>query len=182
MTLHSMILHVIQKFTKNKLGLLALFCILIIASFFRFYNLNWDQNQHLHPDERFLTMVTNDITWPTSVSEYLDPQRSPLNPRSKGYDFFVYGTIPLYITKIVSSFLVFDTFNYNNITLVGRFISAFLDVGVVLLMYAIGKKLYNKKVGLWAAFIYSLFVLPIQLSHFYAVDTFLNFFLVLSFY
>jgi len=34
----------------------------------------------------------------------------------------------------------------------------------------------------WAAFIYAIAVLPIQLSHFFAVDTFLNTFALMSVY
>jgi hypothetical protein len=31
--------------------------VLLIAGYFRTVGLNWDSGQHLHPDERFLTMV-----------------------------------------------------------------------------------------------------------------------------
>jgi 4-amino-4-deoxy-L-arabinose transferase-like glycosyltransferase len=54
-------------------------------------------------------------------------------------------------------------------------LAALADGGVIILLYLISKK--N-----WPSLLYSLMVLPIQLSHFFAVDPFLNFFLVLSFY
>ena len=31
--------------------------MLIAATYLRVVGMNWDANQHLHPDERFLTMV-----------------------------------------------------------------------------------------------------------------------------
>lgn len=167
--------------SKSKYNL-AILTVLILALFFRLYGLNWDQNQHLHPDERFLTMVTGAVEWPSSLANYLNPHISTLNPYSAGYDFFVYGTLPLKIVKFIASVIRFDSFDYNNITLVGRLVSALLDVATVFLVFKIGKKIFNKKVGMFSSFFYTISVLPIQLSHFYAVDTFANFFLVLAFY
>jgi len=159
-----------KNFSKFNFKKYHLFIVLILALIFRLYGLNWDQNQHLHPDERFLTMVTQAVKLPS------------VDPYEAGYDFFVYGTLPLTIVKIVSSFVIIDKLDYNNITLVGRIVSTFFDLGVVFLIYKISENIFDKKIGLLAAFFYSISVLPIQLSHFYAVDTFLNFFIVLSFY
>ena len=36
--------------------------LLLVAALFRFNGLDWDSNQTLHPDERFLISVTNDRT------------------------------------------------------------------------------------------------------------------------
>ena len=36
---------------------LLLILVLVVGTYFRTVGLNWDANQHLHPDERFLTMV-----------------------------------------------------------------------------------------------------------------------------
>jgi 4-amino-4-deoxy-L-arabinose transferase-like glycosyltransferase len=44
----------------------------------------------------------------------------------------------------------------------------------------IGKILFNKKTALFSAGIYAISVLPIQYAHFYAVDTLLVFFIVLT--
>jgi 4-amino-4-deoxy-L-arabinose transferase-like glycosyltransferase len=167
---------------KDKYVISALLAILLLAATLRLYGLNWDQNQHLHPDERFLTMVTQATSWPHSLSEYLNPDKSPLNPHNAGFGFFVYGTLPLKVVKLFSEFIKFDPYNYNNIALVGRFISAIFDLGVVFLVYKISRIVFNKKTALLSAFLYSISVLPIQLSHFFAVDTFLVFFLTFSFY
>ena len=174
---------IMKKFSVNKLtNLYILFTIIIFAFILRIYGINWDQNQHLHPDERFLTMVTLAMSWPSNFLAYLIPKISTLNPYNIGYNFFVYGTLHLYLVKAFAGFIRFESFDYNNITLVGRLISALLDTFCVLLVYKISKNIFNNKVGMLAGFIYSISVLPIQLSHFFAVDTFLNFFLLLTFY
>ncbi len=157
--------------------------ILLLAFIFRLYGLNWDQGQHLHPDERFLTMVLTSMKIPKSFGDYLNPKISTMNPYNVGYGFFVYGTFPLNLTKVLG--VLTDNDNYGNIHLIGRILSALFDVGTVYLVYLISKKIIHSQqpiVPLLAAFLYSIMVLPIQLSHFFTVDTFLNFFLVLSFY
>jgi 4-amino-4-deoxy-L-arabinose transferase-like glycosyltransferase len=170
----------IKVFSPRLSPKLILGLILLLAAFLRLYGLNWDQGQHLHPDERFLTMVGVAIKLPQTFKEYLDPRLSPMNPYNAQYPFFVYGTFPLNLTKAVSVFT--SNNNYNQLCLVGRLLAAFFDIGVVFLIFKIGQKIFNPKTGLLAALCYSLMVLPIQLSHFFAVDTFLNFFLVLAFY
>ncbi len=193
---------------KFKIILIAIF---LIAAFFRLYGLNWDQGQHLHPDERFLTMVSTDTSWPKDIGEYLDTAISPLNPHNRGFGFFVYGTFPVFFTKWVAESL--GKGDYGNLTIVGRQLSAFFDLGTVLLVFLIAKsiktpprwqaerseamtprrveesKKSNKNrlfdnciIGLFAAFLYAASVLPVQLSHFYAVETYLTFFITLSFF
>jgi hypothetical protein len=78
--------------------------------------------------------------------------------------------------------VVLNKFDYNNITLVGRIVSALLDSGIIFLVYKITHKIFNEKTAILAALLYSISVLPIQLAHFFAVDTFLAFFLALAFY
>jgi hypothetical protein len=156
--------------------------VLLFAFSVRVYGINWDQNQHLHPDERFLTMTTDSMVWPDSFSQYLNSSLSKLNPYNVGASFYVYGTLPTTLVKYFSRFLIFDEFQYNNITLTGRFLSALFDAGVVYLVYLITSRIFNKKTALVSSILYATSVLPIQLSHFFAVDTFLNFFLVLTFY
>lgn len=166
-----------KDFCKNKTWLIL---ILFLAVSLRCFGLNWDQNQHLHPDERFLTMVATAIEIPRNLAEYLNPQKSHLSPYNVGYPFFVYGTFPLYLIKILGEVTHLNT--YETLPLLGRTFSAFFDIGVVFLIYQIGKKIYGEKAGQWGAFFYSLMALPIQLSHFFTVDTFLNFFLFLAFF
>ncbi len=166
-----------KNFSKTKTILIL---ILLLASLLRLFGLNWDQDQHLHPDERFLTMVAGAIKIPQSLADYLNPKISLMSPYNAGYNFFVYGTFPLNSVKILGE--ISGNREYGNIHFVGRILSALFDLGVVFLLFQIGRKIFDEKSGLLAAFLYSIMVLPIQLSHFFAVDTFLNFFLVLSFF
>src|SRR4030042_4743607 len=96
--------------------------VLLLAAFFRLYGVNWDNNQHLHPDERFLTMVTGAVSWPTDIWEYLNTDSSPFNPHNRGYGFFVYGTFPIFFTKYIAE--IFKKGDYNTLTIVGRQLSA----------------------------------------------------------
>jgi hypothetical protein len=156
---------------KNKI---ILFVIILLAFGFRIYGLNWDGGFHLHPDERFLTMVAVDIQPPSSPKQYFSTATSPLNPGNyPQYQFFVYGTFPLFLTKFLAVFFKLD--NYSQIYLVGRILSALFDTGNIIILYLLTKKFL-------APFIYATTVLSLQLSHFFAVDTFLTFFIFLTFY
>ncbi|MHB8993497.1 MAG: hypothetical protein ACYC66_17900, partial [Chloroflexota bacterium] len=84
---------------------LALAAILLVAAYFRLSGVNWDSNTHLHPDERFITIVETSIAWPKSLGEYLDTAKSPLNPYNRGYNSFVYGTLPLFLVKALGDLL-----------------------------------------------------------------------------
>lgn len=175
--------------TKNGFVFLL---ILIFAFSMRFIGINWDDGTHLHPDERFLTMVGLDLKIPSSFAEYMHPIKSPLNPvnildgqGSRKYPFFVYGTFPITLNKIVS--VISNSNTYNGFTITGRMLSVFADLLVVVLIYKTVQLFdqqyhFDKSIKLWAAFFYSITVLPIQLSHFFAVDTFLNLFIFAVFY
>src|SRR3989344_9606194 len=110
----------------------VLFAIFLVCAFLlRVYGLNWDQNQHLHPDERFLAMVTSAAKLPMSFGEYLNPAVSMLNPYNLNFNFFVYGTLPMTLVKLVAVWGRADTL--DGITLIGRFLSAVADGGSVLM-------------------------------------------------
>ena len=93
---------------------------------------------------------------------------------------FVYGTLPVYLVKWTA--ILLNQNNYDMITLVGRALSGIFDLGSLLFLFLIGRRLYGKGVGLLAAVLLSFSVLNIQLSHFYAVDTFANLFIVATIY
>ncbi|HWS48462.1 MAG TPA: glycosyltransferase family 39 protein [Candidatus Methanoperedens sp.] len=161
---------------------LLLFIIVALAFFFRIYGLNWDQYYHLHPDERQITIVTTNIKFPQniSISEIFSPD-SPLNPK-----FFAYGSFPIYLLKFLGylfSFIDSDFSSYEKINLLGRLMSAIFDSLTVLLIYLISKQLFfSKKISILASSVYAFSVFPVQLSHFYAVDTLLTFFICLTLY
>lgn len=159
--------------------LLLMAYILLTGAYLRFYGLEWDQGQHLHPDERFLTMVESAIQPVKTFGEYFDTANSSLNPHNRGYTFFVYGTFPIFIVRYVGEWL--GQVTYEEIYLVGRALSALVDVLTILLVFVAASRLYDRRVGLLGASFYALAVLPIQQSHFFTVDVFINFFTFLAF-
>ncbi len=156
-----------------------LILIILLGAFFRLYGLNWDQGYHLHPDERAIVLFCLPIHLPSTVSELLSPQ-SPLNPH-----FFAYGSLPMYLLKTVAVILIpfFPTVaSYDQINLLGRFLSVIFDMGTLFIIFFLGKKLFSKQIGLLSSFFYAISVFPIQTAHFYAVDTTLTFFILLNLY
>ena len=160
----------------------------------------WGESQWLHPDERFLLYVGGDISpmklvpvdpknpdagtkrvW-LGPGDYFNTAQSSLNPNNKGYTFFVYGTLPIFLTRYVAEIAFNHRVGWNEIASVGRPLSALSDWLVILLVFLAASRLFNKRVGLLAAVFYSWAVLPIQLSHFYKEDTYTNFFNFLAIY
>jgi hypothetical protein len=124
-------------------------------------------------------MFTLPLHFPQTLQQFLSAS-SPWNPH-----FFAYGSFPLYLLKLISSaagYLNIQLAGYGGIGLVGRTISVFFDLGTLICVFLLGRELKNSSTGLMAASFYAISVLPIQLSHFYAVDTILTFFLTLTIY
>jgi len=176
-----------QKSARNKalqwgniFILVALLMTLAVGAYLRLVGVNWDENQHMHPDERFLSLVQSAISPVNNASEYFNTETSSLNPANRGHTFFVYGTLPIFIIRYIGEAL--GKTDYHAITIVGRHVSAIFDVLTILLVFAIGKKLYNRWVGLLGAVFYATAVLPIQLSHYMTVDTITNTFTFLAIY
>jgi 4-amino-4-deoxy-L-arabinose transferase-like glycosyltransferase len=104
-----------------------------------------------------------------------------LNPNNRGYGFYVYGTLPLFIVRYAGEML--NQTGYSEIHLVGRFFSGLFDLLTVLMVFLIAVRLFrNYRLALLAALFSALAVLQIQLSHYFTVDTYTNFFTFLAFY
>lgn len=172
---------------------LALVAILLLGAVVRFVGVNWDEDQHLHPDERFLTMVESALQLPGMKSipgqlppgcakwgGYFDTKCSPLNPHNFNFGFFVYGTFPIFLTRLVAEGL--SATGYGEIHIVGRALSALFDLSTVLLIFFIGRRMYGVRAGLLGAFFLALAALDIQQSHFFTVDTFTNVPILLAFW
>ncbi len=205
--------------------------ILLLGAHFRTISLfTWDNNTGQHPDERFFTDVTSSIRLPTNIETYFDSARSLSNPRNIGKNFYVYGTFPPMVTRVVAvaltpeeklpqtvpdmsearvgsntplpqipnpelklptlpePFLSFFNPDHENLTgyptvnRAGRSLAVLFDLGSILLLYFIGKRLYGRKVGLLSALFGSLTVFAIQQSHFYVDPTFSTFFVTFGLY
>lgn len=160
---------------------LILVLILAVAAGFRLAGLFWGEYQYLHPDERFLVWVGTDISPVQNLSEYFDAANSSLNPNNRGHGFYVYGTLPMFMARYLVEW-IFGRSGFNEMTQVGRALSAFFDILAVFLVYQIARQLYNKRVGLLSAAFAAGVVLQIQQSHFFTMDTFANTFALLAIY
>jgi hypothetical protein len=161
--------------------------VLAVGGWLRLSDSNWDAGNHLHPDERYLSIVADNLKWPHSIAAYLDVKTSPLSPYNteQGRDY-VYGTLPLFVTKLAADALNRD--DYGHLNLVGRRLSALLDLGTTILVFLIARLLLERRGGeaaaggLVAAAAYALTVTSIQFSHFGTTDSWLVFFGTLTFY
>jgi uncharacterized membrane protein/4-amino-4-deoxy-L-arabinose transferase-like glycosyltransferase len=165
----------------------ALGAVTIIAFFLRIFDINWDANNHLHPDERQITLVAQCLGL-HNVQAGCTPVVDPANPH-----FFAYGSFPLYLLALAAHGLAHlfaghhglptdgGTFDdYNHFTLIGRALSALFDTGTVLLAGLIAWRLAGRWWGPVAAAFVAFTAFEVQLAHFYAVDTVLTFFVTLT--
>lgn len=199
-------------------GLLLLF-ILLIAAGLRWTGLDWDDYNHHHPDERYITWVATSIEWPSEWATAFDPVQSSFNPyywpadaESDGIGVlqgeprkFAYGHFPLYLgvattglfnwiaptirpffpqswlftTDLLNSS---DLIEYKQVTAVSRALTGLFDLGTLLFVYLLGRRLFDGKVGLLSAAFLAVNVMHIQLAHFFAVDPYLTFFVVGAIY
>lgn len=157
---------------KSKLNLnIKPFLILIVAFIIRFYGMNWDNGFHLHPDERMILMVANQI-------HFFDK----LNPH-----FFNYGSLPIYLLKSIAQaidlFFASTIATYQGLLNLGRTLSVIFDVATTFIIYRIASHLFKKKeVGYFASFFYAITFFSIQNSHFFTVDIMFTFLSTLLFY
>ncbi len=170
-----------QTEITNNLTKFIIIAVLMFAGIFRFTGVNWDQSAHLHPDERFLTMVATNTDWPRTVAQYFDTDVSPLNPHNRDFSFFVYGTYPVHLVKLIAALTGQAT--YDGITIVGRLLSASLDLITLFFVFLIGYHLTKSAwAGILAGFCYAVAVLPLQLSHFFTVDPYVTLFITIVLY
>ena len=178
----------IRQLAANKtVRLIALIAVLALGAYLRFTGIAWDQDFHLHPDERFLTMVETSLTPVSSLGEYFDTSASTLNPHNvrdangnQTYPLFVYGDLPIVVVRYAGEWLHMT--GYGSIYLLGRILSGIFDLGTVLVVFFIGKRFFGKFWPSWLAMLlYACSVLPIQISHYFVVDNFTTFFAMLAF-
>ena len=163
---------------------LLLGLILLVAAWLRVSGHNWDQGQQINVDDSYVSKVAlKKIKWPSdaTLGTLLDPQHSPLNPRTDG-EFFVYGALPIYLAKGVSSTIYAVTgdpyFNgLGGIQQTGRILTALFDTLTTLLVFAIGARLWGVRSGLLASALYALAIVPIEFSHFFITDPFMTTFM-----
>jgi hypothetical protein len=181
----------------------------MVASVLRFTGLNWDEGQWIHPDEGHMRMITAVIRPPDGLGQYFDTQHSPLNSRNSGYTYS-YGTLPLFLTRFTAQWLddhlcgeasgtatvqiigqltgvikapcYPGTFSGPRSAEVGRALSALADMGSLLLLYLLGRRLYGEGVGLLALALGVFTAFTIQQAHFFTVDSMAAFFTLFTAY
>jgi YYY domain-containing protein len=156
------------------------FLLIVLGIFLRFSGLDFDRGQHLHPDERFLTMVATGIEWPHHPADYFATSRSSLNPGNRGFPFYVYGDLPLFLVKAVAELTHTD--DYEHLVRTGRTLAAAADTVTLTVVFLLAAEFFGFAAGLAAAVLYALCVLPLQLAHFFTCDPFQNLFLLLALY
>ncbi len=181
---------------------LLLLLILVVALGLRLYGIGWDSFHGYHPDERSIYMRADcmyDVLTQAQGYEhgscyrnnpgmeagvpglgtFLDADRSPLNPH-----WFPLGSVLIYLLVLFRSILEpFGDFGtLENMSYVGRTLAALADVGSVLMVFLLGRRIFGQGAGLLAAGLTALAVVHIQISHFYRPEPFLVFFLLASFW
>jgi len=162
---------------------LSLVTLVLLGFFIRVLGIYWDQGTFMHPDERFLVMVAQELKIPKNLNEYFSSD-SPLRVKNTSYQFYVYGSFPLTVIKVIAQ-LTHTKDAFLPFVLLGRTINIILETGTIVLVFLLARyftQKFNlpKKTSLWATLIYALMVLPIQLSHFFTVDPFVTFFCLAS--
>ncbi|MDQ3655811.1 MAG: phospholipid carrier-dependent glycosyltransferase, partial [Chloroflexota bacterium] len=157
----------------------ALLAMIVSAALvLRFRGIQWGTGYYLHPDESFLTQVLVNLSAPSGWREYLDSATSPLNPFNHGTGY-IYGTFPLFIAKLIGSFTDYGDVSTAHIP--GRWLSALADTGTVVLVWWIGRMLWNRWTGLLAALLMAFTVLNIGAAHYFTTDAWSTFFATASF-
>ena len=138
--------------------------IVVLAVALRFIGLDWGA---FHPDEWAISSAVYSLDWPSSIGNALSAE-SLLNPKS-----FNYGSLPLYVLRASSEIagLVRGTISFvPPDVVVWRSLSGIADIATLVLSALIARRLFGELAALLAALLYAVAVLPIQLSHFHAVD------------
>ena len=181
--------------------------VMLSGSGLRTWNVNWNEGILTHPDEKEnACLYAPAIDWPSSIDEFRNPRRSPLNPMWDPENalrrHYAYGHFPLYLgilTGEVLSALAEPArllpLPDRNIVLMeqgnttcegtvfaGRLLMALLDTVTIFLLFLVGRRLYGASAGLLTAALYAFTVQAIQLSHFFAMDPASTTFVVLAVY
>lgn len=142
---------------------------------------NYDKSTDISPD----------------VGGYFDALCSDLNPNNVGHGLYVYGQYPLFSARaLAEAYNALDNprsepdqldpryewTSYVRATFSGRAMNSVFDTLSIVLVFLIGWRLLGQNVGLLAAGFYTFAAFPIQQSHFWTVDAFTSFWVLLAIY
>lgn len=145
--------------------------LILIGGVFRFYNLSWGAPYFFHPDERNIASAVTTIDLPHQ-----------LNPH-----FFAYGSLPIYsiycigviqniVTSLRQSSQIITTVSFEDAVIISRLLSAVFSLLLIPLVFSIGTRVVDRKMGLLAAFFVTTTVGFIQYAHFGTFEMWLTFF------
>ena len=134
--------------TRDRARVLLLL-ILLAGAFFRFAGINWDHNHHLHPDERFISMVDDKLSGAeVSRGTRLGTVRvEPLQQRLRVLR--LRNTSHAARARALGSLVRLR--GYDGTYLVGRAVSATLDLLTVWLVYRIVRRFSGRRTALAGA-------------------------------
>ena len=181
--------------------------VILVGGYFRLYDIRWDSGIMAHPDERStVAFYAPTIEWPSSLQEALDPHRSPLNPF---WDRFSADAPQLHVRPLPTLLARVDRQRAAQLGALasgtgrfapggrdacshantvpgfldlGRGLVGLFDIGTILIVFLIARKLYGRWAGLLAATLSAFTVTQIQLAHFFAVDPISAMFTFLALY
>ena len=182
---------------------ILLLLIIIVAIALRINGLDWDSGYGFHPDERSLYMragcmydlLTERPGYEQCLAEHpqiqpgfpgirtlLDFDRSPLNPH-----WFPLGSVLIYALVLCRSVIeLFTDVGALDMRYVGRGLSAMADVGTVIMVYVLGRRIYGRLYGPWVgllgAALVAFAVIHVQNSHFFRPETFSAFWVLAVFW
>jgi len=142
-----------------------LIIIILLAIFLRFFNLNWGEGFHFHPDENNMARAL------LNLDKKGDPQ------------FYAYGQLPLFLAwggiKFWQIFTGETIINFSQAVFSLRFFSALFSVLTIPAVYGVVWQLGEKKWA-WLAALLTVFTPGlIQAAHFGTTESLLVFFAVL---
>lgn len=159
-----------MKRLKGQKELVILIVLTVLAGFFRFYNINWDQGNYFQPDERNIANAVSQI----HLFDALDPH------------FFAYGGFTIYLYNATGSLINTIlheeawTADWSKINIIGRTWSAFFSTFTLIPLYFLARRLFGQKTATIAGILYVFTAYSIQSAHFATTESLLALFTVLA--
>lgn len=158
---------------------LAAVAIFAAALSLRLAGTAWDGWANLHPDERHMVFVTQDIQRAIEAalgegrgwwSMWFGPD-SPFDPRAEGR-LYVYGDLPLFVVSLVSRAM--GATDWGSTVWLGRSLTALVEASSVLAVFILAVRTSGRpSAALVAAGLAAMAPTSLQLANFYTVDAWL---------
>jgi len=153
-----------KKFWLKNKEKIILIAILLLAFFLRIWGIDWGlPNFHFHVDENFVVRHALRIH---KTYEFIAPKFVP--PALYYRLLIAFYSFFLWLSRILA-FQIKET-PQNIMMLIGRLTSVGFGTLTVYLIYKIGKEMFNKKIGLLAAFLLSFTFVHVVKSHYVKYD------------